>query len=128
MMRHKADAESKQAAVSQAAERKRAVLVLAQRYLLDSGYVSSAAAIAQETNVTLDQLDVADNIDLQQIIQDYEEYHELKFGRRVKLIRKAAGDSLADNRRGGGLQLPRVNSEPNSGAKSRSSSRKPSRP
>jgi katanin p60 ATPase-containing subunit A1 len=127
MMRHKADAESKQAAVSQAAERKRAVLVLAQRYLLDSGYVSSAAAIAQETNVTLDQLDVADNIDLQQIIQDYEEFHELKFGRRVKLVRKAAGDALAGPR-GAGVNLPRMNSEPNSGAKGRSSSRKPSRP
>ena len=42
--------------------------MLAQRYLLDLGYTTSASAIAQETNISLDTMDVADNIDLATIV------------------------------------------------------------
>ena len=44
------------------------VIVLAQRYLLDHGYTTAASAIAQETNISLDTMDVADNIDLGTIV------------------------------------------------------------
>ena len=42
-------------------------------------------------------------------VQDYEEYHELKFGRRVKLVRKAVGEA-ATQPGGRGIHLPRVQS------------------
>eukprot|EP00697_Spironema_sp_BW2_P011224 gnl/Spiro4/26840_TR13343_c0_g1_i1.p1 gnl/Spiro4/26840_TR13343_c0_g1~~gnl/Spiro4/26840_TR13343_c0_g1_i1.p1 ORF type:complete len:523 (+),score=115.72 gnl/Spiro4/26840_TR13343_c0_g1_i1:48-1616(+) len=72
-------------------ERKRNILVLILRHLSDSGYLQSVERIQAETGVSLDKVDVADNIDLQTILQEFESYYEFKFGRRVKLTQKRDG-------------------------------------
>merc|ERR550537_434504 len=91
MMRAKADAEAKAAAAKLVQERKRNVVVLCQRFLLDYGYVNAVSTLANESNVSLEQMDAADNIDLGSIVQDFEEYYEMKFGRRPRLVRKVQG-------------------------------------
>jgi len=49
--------------------------------------------IEADTNVSLDKVDVADNIDLATILTEYEDYYEMRFGRKPKITRKVAGDS-----------------------------------
>ena len=86
-------------------ERRRAGLVLSIRFLLDNGYVAAARAAEEEAGISLAKVDVADNIDMASILQDYEEYVQLKFGRPVKLTRKVssgkggggAGEGLLPN-------------------------------
>lgn len=72
-------------------ERRRAGLVLSIRFLLDNGYVAAARTAEEEAGISLSKIDVADNIDMASILQDYEEYVQLKFGRPVKLTRKVSG-------------------------------------
>ena len=38
------------------------------------------------------QLDVADNIDLNTVVQGYEDFYQSKYGRRPKLMRRLSGD------------------------------------
>ena len=52
-----------------------------------------------ESHVSLDRFDAADNIDLATIVQEFEEFHEMKFGRRPKLVRRVGPED-----RGGGAE------------------------
>ena len=64
------------------------------RHLCDNGYVESAEKLQSESQVSLSQLDAADNIDMLGILQEYEEFYEIRFQRKPKLTRKVgAGDS-----------------------------------
>eukprot|EP00898_Chlorokybus_atmophyticus_P004617 jgi/Chlat1/5156/Chrsp33S05036 len=45
-----------------------------------------------EAGVSLAKTDVADNVDLLSIIQEFEEYYELKFGRKPKLVHKSTAE------------------------------------
>jgi hypothetical protein len=69
------------------AERKRALLVLILRHLLDHGYVDSMEHLTRESSMTLSRFDAADNIALLQVLQDWEEAHEQRYGRRPRLIK-----------------------------------------
>ncbi|KAG1658974.1 hypothetical protein FOA52_008295 [Chlamydomonas sp. UWO 241] len=93
------------------AERRRAVLVLILRHLADSGYVDAYERLSSESNVHLNKVDVADNIDLVSVVQEFEESYELKYGRRPKLIKR-----LVDEVVGGGGAVRTV---PASGAAGR---------
>jgi katanin p60 ATPase-containing subunit A1 len=46
--------------------------------------------MARECNIDLDKWEVADNIDLFYVIQDFEEYFEMKFMKKPVLVRKIA--------------------------------------
>lgn len=72
-------------------ERKRNVLVMIQKHLTSCGYLDSATALTRECNLGLDKWEVADNIDLYYIVQDFEEYFEMRFMKRPVLVRKGAG-------------------------------------
>ena len=50
-----------------------------QKHLTNCGYLDSANALSRECNLGLDKWEVADNIDLFYIVQDFEEYFEMKF-------------------------------------------------
>ena len=45
-----------------------------------------------ECNIDLEKWDVADNIDLYYMIQDFEEYFELKFMKKPILVKKCTSD------------------------------------
>ena len=62
------------------------------KHLTTCGYLDSAAALTRECNLGLDKWEVADNIDLYYIVQDFEEYFEMKFMKRPVLVRKGSGD------------------------------------
>ena len=67
------------------------------KHLINNGYIDAATALQRECNLGLDKWDVADNIDLYYIVQDFEEYYEMKFMRKPVLTRKSFGVSGADD-------------------------------
>ena len=52
------------------------------------GCLDSVTKIEQETNITLEKWDTADNIDLFMIFLDYEQYYEARFGKVPKVVKK----------------------------------------
>eukprot|EP00201_Polytomella_parva_P020671 CAMPEP_0175047344 /NCGR_PEP_ID=MMETSP0052_2-20121109/5538_1 /TAXON_ID=51329 ORGANISM="Polytomella parva, Strain SAG 63-3" /NCGR_SAMPLE_ID=MMETSP0052_2 /ASSEMBLY_ACC=CAM_ASM_000194 /LENGTH=529 /DNA_ID=CAMNT_0016311199 /DNA_START=158 /DNA_END=1743 /DNA_ORIENTATION=- len=74
-------------------ERRRNAMVLILRHLADNGYSDSYERLCTETNLTLNKVDVADNVDLIRVIQEFEESHESKFGRRPKIVRRVVDET-----------------------------------
>eukprot|EP00440_Ansanella_granifera_P068421 gb/GFBE01074231.1/.p1 GENE.gb/GFBE01074231.1/~~gb/GFBE01074231.1/.p1 ORF type:complete len:565 (+),score=137.11 gb/GFBE01074231.1/:1-1695(+) len=110
MMRAKVDAESRQSEEKKAAEKKRNTIVLCMRFFQDQGYINSVQQMQNETNISLDRVDAADNVDLPSIITEYEDFYEMRFGRKPKLTRKVAGDKDMDRK----CSLPRLPPDGNS--------------
>lgn len=104
MMRAKVDAESRQSEEKKATEKKRNIVVLCLRYFQDHGYINTVQAMQNETNVSLDRVDVADNVELQNIITEYEDFYEMRFGKKPKLTRKVAAEKEMDRK----SSLPRI--------------------
>ncbi|ETW09097.1 hypothetical protein, variant [Aphanomyces invadans] len=73
-------------------DRKRNVLVLAMHYCVENGYLQTAEKLQQEAGVALSKFEVVDNIDLLRIVQEFEDFYELKFGKKPKLVRRTSGD------------------------------------
>lgn len=69
-------------------ETRRSILTLIVRYLQFSGYTNSAGTLVHEAGINLEKFDVADNIDLQIIVKEYQDYYQFKFGRPVKLLKR----------------------------------------
>jgi len=111
MMRAKVDAESRQGEEKKAQEKRRNTLVLCMNFLQGQGYINSVQQIEQETNVSLDRIDAADNVDLPSIITEYEDFYEMRFGRKPKLTRKVANDGGKDIDRK--VSLPKLPPEAN---------------
>jgi katanin p60 ATPase-containing subunit A1 len=61
---------------------------------MDLGYLESSMTIQKETGVDLEKLDVADNMDLPFVMQEYEDFYEIKHGKKPKFTRKVAGDAI----------------------------------
>ena len=72
-----------------AEDRKRSVLVLAQRFLLEHNMPDSARALEREGGVPLKTFDAADNASLTHVLAEWEALHEERFGFRPKLTRRA---------------------------------------
>ena len=66
----------------------------------------------RECNVGLDKWEVADNIDLGYILQDFEEYFEMKFQKKPVLVKKNpnSADDESIKRLPPGQKLPQINS------------------
>ncbi len=79
LMKLKADGESRLQEEKRQNERKRNLLVMIQRHLTNCGYLDAATALLRECNLGLDKWEVADNMDLYYIVQDFEEYYEMRF-------------------------------------------------
>ncbi|GFH08906.1 p60 katanin-like 2 [Haematococcus lacustris] len=77
-------------------ERRRDTLVLILRHLVDNGYTASYERLSTECNLSLGKVghsyssivDVADNVDLLRVVQEFEEGYEAKYGRRPKITRR----------------------------------------
>jgi len=100
-MKYKAEGESRLQEEKRAAERKRNLLVMISRHLMQNGYIDAATALQRDCNLGLDKWEVADNIDLYYIVQDFEEYYEMKFMRKPVLTRKCLSDE--PTKKGGNL-------------------------
>ena len=69
-------------------ERSKSLIVHMLDTLKSLGYTGSLEALQAESGVTLAQYEVADNVELLSVVQEWEDYYEYRFGRRPKLTRK----------------------------------------
>ena len=83
------------------------------KYLQSIGYSETSLKLEDESNLNLDQYDLADNIDLYIIMREYEEYYYMKFGKAPKFSTK-----ISESKVGGGV-LPRINNNNNNTATGR---------
>lgn len=62
-------------------------------------YVDASERLQSEGGASLSKVDVADNMNLLVILQEFEEYYEMKFGSKPKLTRKLTTDQTAEKRK-----------------------------
>lgn len=103
MMNNKFEIEAKQAKEKRENERRKNILILILRYIVNMGYAETACQLQSEANLDLDKYDVADNIDLYMILADYEDYFELRFNKKPKFVTK-----LTEREAGGLGKLPSI--------------------
>lgn len=84
----RASGEAGTAEQKRLADRKKALLVLINHYLVDGGYIEAAERLQHETNGMVSKFEVADNMDLGLILGEYEAYYEMRFDKKPKLVRK----------------------------------------
>ena len=84
----RAGAEAGAAEQKRLVDRKRNVLVLVHHYLTENGYLESAERVQHEAGMVINKFEVADNVDLNLIVGEYEAYYEMRFDKKPKLIRK----------------------------------------
>jgi katanin p60 ATPase-containing subunit A1 len=58
-------------------------------------YTEACERLQLESGVSLAKVQVADNIDLLNILLEFEQYYTIKFGKPPKLVRRAGSDGLA---------------------------------
>ncbi|XP_059563217.1 katanin p60 ATPase-containing subunit A-like 2 [Myotis daubentonii] len=69
--------------------RRKNLLILILHHLTQEGYIDTANALEQETQLGLRRFEVCDNVDLETILMDYESYYFIKFQKYPKIIKKA---------------------------------------
>jgi katanin p60 ATPase-containing subunit A1 len=79
-------------------DRNRAVLILIISHLTEYGYVEAAATLEREGGAPLSRFEAADNVDLINIVKEYEEYYEMKLGKKPKLVRKTDPDAVKETK------------------------------
>lgn len=77
-------------------KRKLNLMVLILHHLQSHGYVDTVTRLQTESNLSLKKFTAADNLELLTIIQEYEAYHNIKFGKPPKLIRKTNADDKVE--------------------------------
>ena len=105
-MMSKGDYETRQKMEKKDNERKKNLLILIHQYLINIGFSDSATKLDEESNLELETYSVADNIDLLQIIREFEEYYYMKFGKNPIFSHK-----VSDGKMGG--PLPKINNNRN---------------
>lgn len=68
--------------------RKKSLLILILHHLIDQGYINTAEKLQSESGLSPYEWEAADNIDLMTIVQEFEEYFEMKFNKKPKLFRR----------------------------------------
>lgn len=87
-VRMKLSNEAKLAEENKIEQRKKSLLVLILDFLQNNGYVNSVERLQAESNIFLNKVGAADNVDLMMILQEYETYYNIKFGKKPKFIKK----------------------------------------
>jgi katanin p60 ATPase-containing subunit A1 len=73
------------------ARRRRGIVVMMLQFMQECGYRRSIDALEQEASTSLSRVAPADNVDLQLIFAQFEEFHEFKFGKRPRFYRNIDG-------------------------------------
>ncbi|KAG6962137.1 hypothetical protein JG688_00008754 [Phytophthora aleatoria] len=92
LMQLKAQNESRLAEEKRLIDRRRSVLVMMLQHCTENGYLQTAEKLQQEAGVALSKFEVVENLDLLRIVQEYEDFQEIKFGKRPKLVRRLSPD------------------------------------
>lgn len=69
-------------------------------------YVATATALDQETNGSVRNFDVCDNIDLDMVLREYESFHYIKFQKYPKVIRRRSTTGEHNTELSGSLPNP----------------------
>lgn len=69
-------------------EKKKCLILLIHDFLFENGYLDTAQHLVSETSGIISKHVIADNIDLNVILSDFEAYYELRFGKKPKLLKK----------------------------------------
>ncbi|OXA62388.1 hypothetical protein Fcan01_02823, partial [Folsomia candida] len=79
--------------------REKAMLLFTFQLLLDKGYVDTAASLASEFSLSLDQYTICENIDLNSIFIDFEAYYNMRFQRYPQYFKKisAGGATVGES-------------------------------
>ena len=56
-------------------------------------YIESANSLSKETNIDVNRYEVADNVDLETVLMDYESYYYMKFTRYPKIVKRLTSQS-----------------------------------
>lgn len=84
----RANADATSAEQKRVADRKRNLLVLMHAYLVESGYFEAAQKLNHEAGGMCVKYEVADNLDLGLVLIEYENYYEMRYDRKPKLVRR----------------------------------------
>jgi len=87
-IRMKLSNEAKLAEENKIEQRKKSLLVLILDFLQNNGYINAVERLQTEANISLNKVSVADNVDLMMILQEYETYYTIKFGKKPKFLKK----------------------------------------
>jgi katanin p60 ATPase-containing subunit A1 len=117
-MLNKLDYDAKMTREKRENERRKNILILILRYLINAGLSETAFHLQEESSLDIDKFDAADNIDLGIILADYEEYFEIKFNKKPILVKKIAEkfDKISLNKLpsiNNRKETPKINSEKN---------------
>lgn len=111
LTRTRAEHESRINEERKRAERGKQLVVLMLHHLTQAGYTGSVETLAAESGVTLNQFEVADNVELISVLQEWEDFYELRFARKPKIVKKLSkyssevdphGAGMADGKKGCG--------------------------
>lgn len=103
----RADHESRLNEERRRAERGKHLVVLMLNHLLQMGYTGSVDALQSESGLSPSQYEVADNVDLVLILQEWEDYYEMRFQRRAKVVKKLSAYSDRVDPHGAKVRTPR---------------------
>ncbi|CAK8676728.1 unnamed protein product [Clavelina lepadiformis] len=79
--------------------RRRNLLVLILSHLTENGYLDTASCLEKEGNLSLNKWQVCDNVDLDNILQEYESYYFIKFQKPPKITKKVTASADASKSR-----------------------------
>lgn len=88
LMALRANSEANTAEKKRSEEKKKNILVLIHHHLIENGYVEAAERLQHEAGNFISKYEVADNVDFNLILGEYEVYYEMRFDKKPKLVRK----------------------------------------
>ena len=94
LMAMKMESKAKEEEEKGRIRRKKGAIVLMHHFMMENGFLQSMTVLERESGIGSSKLQAADNISLLQIIQDYEEYFDHRFGHKPKLFRSNTSAGL----------------------------------
>jgi katanin p60 ATPase-containing subunit A1 len=96
LMALRASNEARMSNEQRLADRARSALVLISDHLRRHGYAETAERLGQEAGSNLGKLEVADNMNLMDVLVEFEQYYEMKYQRKPRFARKKGeGEGIA---------------------------------
>lgn len=90
----KAQSDATTAERKRIVDKKKYTLLLIYDYLHANGYIESSSKLLNEAASIIGKHEIADNVDLDVIISEYEAYYEMRFSKKPKFLRALKDDEI----------------------------------